>query len=405
MRKDKWSTIRDFIVKNCKIVFPVLVIVVVAVTVVIALNADKTRREAENPPEDSSVQESQTAEIEPVTEEVPLTSNEDSEIYTLITTYYNAMGLGDTETMLSVCDEISENDLLYYEELSKYIDHYADLEIYSKKGPAEGSVVAYVYFKMGIVNYEEVPGYETLYICRNEDGQLYIKNVNNFTDEEREYIKAVNEQVDVVEFNNRVNVEYNELMSANPELFEYLGLLGSQVQVSVGEILAARNAENTPNEDENNEEQGDGNEGELQTPAEDNPVESGPQYATATTTVNVRSSDSEQADKLGKVTNGTRVQVQEVRVNGWTKIVYEGKDGYIKSEFLQMEEDASGLETIGTVTATTNINVRSAASETSERLGMLAGGESLDLIANEDGWCKVKYNGQVGYVKADYVTQ
>jgi uncharacterized protein YgiM (DUF1202 family) len=80
----------------------------------------------------------------------------------------------------------------------------------------------------------------------------------------------------------------------------------------------------------------------------------------------VRSSDSEQADKLGKVVGGTKVQVQEVRVNGWTKIVYEGGDGYIKSEYLQMEESAEGLETIGTVTANTNINVRSAASEEAE---------------------------------------
>lgn len=404
MRKEKWNTIRDFIVKNCKIVFPVLLIAVVAVTVVIALNGVRSKQEGESLSEEGSVQESQAASSEPVAEEVPLSPNEDNDIYTLVSTYYNAMGQGDTETMLSVCDEISENDLLYYEELSKYIDHYADLEIYTKQGPAEGSVVAYVYFKMGIVNYQEVPGYETLYICRSEDGQLYIKNVNNFTEEEREYIKAVNEQVDVVEFNNRVNVEYNELMTANPELFEYLGLLGSQVQVSVGEILAARNAESAQSEEDQDitDQAGDGQE---DTPVEETPVESGPQYATATTTVNVRSSDSEQADKLGKVSGGTRVEVQEVRVNGWTKIVFEGKDGYIKSEFLQMEESADGLETIGTVTATTNINVRSAASETADRLGMLAGGESLELIANENGWCKVKYNGQVGYVKADYVTQ
>lgn len=403
MPKDKWSAIRDLIVRNCKIVFPVLVIAVAAVTVVIALNADKARKEAENLAEESSEQESQMAEIEQVVEEVPLSVNEDSEVYTLIETYYNAMGEGDTATMLSLCDEISENDLLYYSELSKYIDHYASLEVYSKQGPIEGSVIAYVYFKMGIVNYDEVPGYETLYICRDDDGQLYIKNENNFTDEEREYIKAVNEQVDVVEFNNRVNVEYNELMSANPELLEYLGLLGTQVQASVGEILAARNTESTETGDEDSEEQT--GEGQEQTSEAETSADSEPQYATATTTVNVRSSDSEQADKLGKVSGGTRVQVQEVRVNGWTKIVYEGKDGYIKSEYLQLEESASGLEVIGTVTATTNINVRSAASETAERLGMLAGGESLDLLANEDGWCKVNYNGQVGYVKADYVTQ
>lgn len=51
----------------------------------------------------------------------------------------------------------------------------------------------------------------------------------------------------------------------------------------------------------------------------------GPQYVTTTTTVNVRSSDSEQADKLGKVSGGTKLQVLEQRPNGWTKVDYEGK--------------------------------------------------------------------------------
>ena len=55
--------------------------------------------------------------------------------------------------------------------------------------------------------------------------------------------------------------------------------------------------------------------------------------------------------------------------------------------------------------ANTNINIRSAAGETADRLGMLAAGESLELIAVEGDWCKVKYNGQVAYVKAEFVTQ
>ena len=92
-------------------------------------------------------------------------------------------------------------------------------------------------------------------------------------------------------------------------------------------------------------------------------------------------------------------------MNGWTKIVYDGKDGYIKSEYLQMQESAAGAEVIGTVTASTNINVRASASETADRLGVLAGGETVDLLENLDGWCKVKYNNQVGYVKAEYVQQ
>lgn len=405
MRKDKWSTIRDFIVRNCKIVFPVILVAVVAFTVVVALNANKAKAEEESRPEESSSGgESQQAQIDPTKEQVPLTVNEDQEVYALVSGYYGARGTGDMEAMRAAYDEIGENDLLYYAELAKYIDHYAELEVYSKQGPVEGSVIAYVYFKMGIINYEEVPGYETLYINRNENGALYIKNENNFTQEENAFITAVNGQVDVVDFNNRVNTEYNEVVGSNSELLEYLGLLNDQVQTAVGVQIAARNAEQTPPESvEEGDEQPQ--EGQETPPVTEPPAESGPQYATATTTVNVRSSDSEQADKLGKVSGGTRVEVQEVRVNGWTKIVFEGKDGYIKSQYLQMEESAGGVEAIGTVTAVSAVNVRSAADETSSRLGVLPMGESLDLLGNEGDWCKVRYNGQVGYVKAEFVTQ
>ena len=57
------------------------------------------------------------------------------------------------------------------------------------------------------------------------------------------------------------------------------------------------------------------------------------------------------------------------------------------------------------MTATANINIRAAAGSGGERLGLLSEGQTLDLLAVEDGWCKVVYNGQVAYVSADYVTQ
>ena len=63
------------------------------------------------------------------------------------------------------------------------------------------------------------------------------------------------------------------------------------------------------------------------------------------------------------------------------------------------------MEVIGTVTATTNVRARAAASLEAESLGILSGGESLELYAIENGWCKVNYNGRVAYVKEEFVTQ
>lgn len=410
MWKDKIKVLVDYIVKHGKILFPVLVIAAVALTVSIALtasNADKLAKETAEASTESSTEETAAPET---AEEIPMVLNEDSAITTLITSFYNAMALGDEETLNSVCDEISTADMLQYLEKSKYIEMYPALEIYTKPGYEEGSTIAFVYYRVVFSGHEEeVPGYSAYYICTNEQGERYI-NRGEISEEANEYIGSIMSQDDVVEFNNRVNVEYNNLMSEHPEILTYLSEMDTQVSAAVGTKLANLNAD-TPQESDGTDAEGEaqntengGNAAEgAEQAADETPAENVVQYATATTTVNVRSSDSEQADKLGKVSGGTKLQVLEQKVNGWSKVLYEGKEGFIKSEFLQLTESADGAESIGTVTATTNINVRASASEDAERLGVLAGGESVDLLANENGWCKINYNGKIGYVKADYV--
>lgn len=402
MWKEKIHSIGNYIIKHNKVVLPAVVVVAVAITVSVSLSLSNRHKEAQQEAEIASAA-SETA-TETATEEVPLVANEEGAIYTLIATYYNAMATGDEETLRSVCDEISDKDMYRYVELSQYIDYYPTLEIYTKTGPEEGSVIAYVYYKISFVGHEEeVPGYQALYICTNDQGGLYIKRGEN-SEEVNEYIKTVSTQDDVVEFNNKITVEYNELMVDHPEVLQYISELDSQVSIAVGEKLANQVAAETQVAEAGTEEGStDGQDTQTENGEQQEAEDQGPQYVTTTTTVNVRSSDSEQADKLGKVSGGTKLQVLEQRPNGWTKVDYEGKEGYIKTEFLQPAESAAGTETIGTVTATTNINVRASASETADRLGVLSGGDSAELVGTEGDWSKIKYNGQIGYVKSEYV--
>lgn len=402
MWKEKIHSIGNYIIKHNKVVLPAVVVVAVAITVSVSLSLSNRHKEAQQEAEIASAA-SETA-TETATEEVPLVANEEGAIYTLIATYYNAMATGDEETLRSVCDEISDKDMYRYVELSQYIDYYPTLEIYTKTGPEEGSVIAYVYYKISFVGHEEeVPGYQALYICTNDQGGLYIKRGEN-SEEVNEYIKTVSTQDDVVEFNNKITVEYNELMVDHPEVLQYISELDSQVSIAVGEKLANQVAGETQVAEAGTEEGStDGQDTQSENGEQKEAEDQGPQYVTTTTTVNVRSSDSEQADKLGKVSGGTKLQVLEQRPNGWTKVDYEGKEGYIKTEFLQLAESAAETETIGTVTATTNINVRASASETADRLGVLSGGDSAELVGTEGDWSKIKYNGQIGYVKSEYV--
>ena len=404
MWKEKIHSIGNYIIKHNKIVLPAVVVVAVAVTVSVSLSMNNSHKEAQQQAEAESALAASQTETETATQEVPLVANEEGDIYSLVATYYNAMATGDESTLRTVCDEISDKDMYRYVELAQYIDYYPTLEIYTKTGPEDGSVIAYVYYKIKFVGHdEEVPGYQALYICTNDQGELYIKRGEN-SEEVNDYIKTVSTQDDVVEFNNKITVEYNELMVDHPEVLQYISELDSQVSIAVGEKLANQVAGDSQNTEGENTEGTTDDGQETSTEGGDQPAEEqGPQYVTTTTTVNVRSSDSEQADKLGKVSGGTKLQLLEQRPNGWTKVDYEGKEGYIKSEFLQTVESAAGAETIGTVTATTNINVRASASETADRLGVLSGGDSADLIGTEGDWSKIKYNGQIGYVKSEYV--
>ena len=170
MWKEKLHFLGNYIIKHSKVVLPAVVVVAVAVTVSVSLSMNNRHREEQQNAESAAAASSEIA-TEPTTEDVSLVANEEGAVYTLVATYYNAMATGDETTLRSVCDEISDKDMYRYLELAQYIDYYPTLEIYTKTGPEEGSVIAYVYYKIAFVGHEEeVPGYQALYICTNDQG-------------------------------------------------------------------------------------------------------------------------------------------------------------------------------------------------------------------------------------------
>ena len=238
-----------------------------------------------------------------------------------------------------------------------------------------------------------------------------------------------------MDLNNQVAVEYNEQLEGDDELKAFLADLEKRIDASVGEALAkaemeaqaAAEAEAALAAADSTEEETEGQEPVIK-------------RVRATDVVNIRSSDSETADKKGKAQIGDEFTLLEEKGNGWSRISFEGSEGYIKSEFLQTvsEEpvDAGGeapdIETASaaasdegetseaagdtagqaaasaaggqTVTVIENVNVRKSASENGERLGLVYIGEKLELVMKQaDGWTKIKYKGETAYVKSDYV--
>ncbi len=459
MWKDKLKTVQSFMVKHCMVVFPFVVIVAVAATVAIALGADN--------PDESEIEELLAAEshVETTEETVPeaphipdaeeieanpqdyqLTVSEDPALRTLLETYYGSLASGDVETIQTLSNFVKDTEVVRIQELSKYISSYSVLEIYTKPGPVENSWIAYVYTKVKFNGHEEeVPGYSTFYVCADENGQLYFNDGKN-EEEVLEYIRTVNLMQDVVDLNNRVTAEYNELMKSEKQIFDYIVELQREVGIAAGEAIASRvSGENGAGEGENADEgspeglsegtdEGSGD-GEPAQPADSSSV-SNSQNAdltgTATTTVNVRVSDSEQADKMGKLSAGQQVKVLEQMINGWTKVIYDGQEGYVKSEYLLVTGgeggSADGSASDGqspandtssadgssatpsdsgtatrTAVATTNVNIRATASEKAERLGKVVGGDQVEVLSESGEWSQIRYKDIVGYVKSEYL--
>ncbi len=411
MIKKIWNTVYDFVWKNSKWMLPVLLIAVVAIVVAVALSIKDAKEQKDAMLDESEISQISSEAIPTATpdmSQVPLTENTNAELHTLICTYYNAYASGDVEAIKNISNYMDDMDAITIPEMSVYVESYPELYIYTKQGPVEESFLAYVYFKMKVTGFEEtVSGMETFYVCTRDDGSLYL-NRGGASEEELEYIQNVSLQEDVVELYNRVTVECSDTFANNADLYYYIKEVVNEVQKNTGEQLAAdiSGGNNTTNGDEGQDPVVDTGAPETTgTPGEGTEMNTydGPIYAKATTTVNVRSSDSEQADKVDKITAGTKVEVLEQRVNGWTKVKVNGSEGYIKSEFLTVITTVNSGDSIGQVTATENVRVRAAASETADRIGMLTGGTTVELLERLDGWCKINYNGQVGYVKSDYL--
>ncbi|MES9693828.1 SH3 domain-containing protein [Bacillus toyonensis] len=135
------------------------------------------------------------------------------------------------------------------------------------------------------------------------------------------------------------------------------------------------------------------------------------------TRLNVRNSPTLGSSMIGYVQKNEKVTVLG-KANGWAKIEYKGKEGYVSLEFLKFGDaiqtpDTSGqkqlqptikngAQEVGTINAT-SLRVRSAANTSSSVLGNLKNGEKVTVLGKANGWAKISYQGKEGYVSLEFV--
>jgi uncharacterized protein YgiM (DUF1202 family) len=441
--KDVVELVKD----NKRIIITVLAFIVLLVTAVtVSSKIAKRSKEAVNVLTEES---SEVTEEYAITDEA-LKKDAYPEVNNLMKKYYAAMADGDIEAIESLRSGLDDKEKIVIQKKSEYVESYPNIICYTKPGPIDKSYLAFVHYEVKLKEFEElVPGMNVWYVCADESGRYYI-NEDPQDDKIIEYCKIVSVQDDVQDLSNTVNVKYNEIMEANTELAKFMDELGVQMKVDVGEELAKAEL---PEQEST--------EAESETESETEESEEVVKTVKAITVVNVRASDSEKADKVGKAEVGQEFTLLEEKANGWSKIQYEDKEAFIKSEFLEPaatevaeatednddnaaddnngnnndnntkstdnktdtadstkktdssssssssstnSEAAKNSPSSGTGTATDTVKVREKPSTDSNKLGVVYGGEKLEIVEKQsDGWTKVKYKNSVGYVKSEYL--
>lgn len=408
---------------NKKYLMPVVFALAVVLTVVIALSANKRSQEQAITGGEADIASS--VEIP----ELKMEENAYPEVNALIQEYYNASANGDSEVITSIYKGLEETELLKAVAAADYIEEFQNIKVYTKPGPVAGSFVAYVYNEVKLYNYPKaVPGLESMYICTDEDGKLYI-NGDVANANEIEYLRQVNVQADVIDLNNEVATAYNDMVNSDEELAELLTKMRAGLQVSVGESLASSEATSAAAEESSADEAATAATSEAETQTVTTHT------IRATDVVNIRSSDSETADIISKTAKGDEYKQLEALANGWSKIEYNGGVAYVKTEFFEVvgeetvevenetqtetenteetstttgAENNNGVKPTdtGKMTVSDTVRLRESQSTDSEVLVMIYSGSTVNVIEQyANGWAKVEYDKKKGYIKSEFLSK
>ena len=373
---------------------------------------------------DSDVVVNATESTQATEEAYQVDANEN--INTLITQYYTAYAAGDITTLSSIATPISANEQSYIGLFSQYVDEYQNIKCYTKTGLDANSYLVSVSMEIKFTGVDTTaPGLDFFYVRTNDDGTLYIDNLYsqyNLANQENALDTSVQSLIgqfesesDVVELQSEVQTRYDEALAADENLANMIQTtIPAAIKDWVSQMAAQAATEQTEAAEATEQP-------ETEQPQETEQQEEIIQQTDTLATkdrVNVRAAADVESEKLGTVDQGT-VVTRTAIAGDWSVIDYNGTAGYVKNEFLTYDlpdttadsnsdssadnSDSTNAASIaeGTVIMLQNTtNIRSGMSEDSSKVGTAYAGEKVTVVMSyAEGWTKVKWNGETGYIK------
>ena len=424
------SVAKPFIIQNKVMIISALSVIVIGIVLIVVFWAKFNNDAAPGTITQTKVIDN-TEAVEDVAEVVNRTVEDVPELLlevdayedvnTFVSEYYKCLSVGDIDKLNSMMDFFDDTEKIKIQKRSGYIENYNNIKVYTKLGVEADSYIVYSYYELKFKDIETpAPGLDAYYIYKNDAGDYKIAN-EIIDDSITKYIQEANKQDDVVDLFNKSSVTYNEIISKDLELAEFLNELPVRLKTEIGEEIAAVEVAHNVEE-------------AVAAELASEEVEASKGKATevtATTKVNVRVSDSLEADRVGQAMSGETFECLEVKGNGWCKILFEDKEGYIKVDYVEIkyedveseesetdevnedidtdtneevdaETTTSEISDSKTAKANTAINIRKEASAESDRVGSAYQGEEFDIIENlSNGWSKIKYNGGEAFIKSE----
>lgn len=398
------------------IIIGAVVIIVAVCLLVFGVRRVMERRDAENSEQPLSSQEYERDENEQVNE--------------LVTAYYGCYADGDTDSILEYAYPMSDSEKSYIQMYAGYVEEYQDIVCYTKTGAEDGSYIVSASFN---VKYQDVdtvaPGLDFFYVRTDENGSLYIDNVYspfNLLHQEYSLDQAIVQLIqeyesgeDVISLQAGIQTSYEQALEKDPALrtmveetlanaintwnTEHEAAMQQQEEAAQQQIQQEQQAQEQQQQAQEQQQQI-----QEQQPQTDTVTETENRaWVYVNDTVNIRQEPNESSAVLASATRGSQVRQIATTSNGWVRVRTGDVEGYIKAEYISTEAASStssggSISDGQTIRLTSSVNIRSAMSESSSRVGLAYAGESVTVVQSYgEGWCRVNWNGQTGYVRTD----
>lgn len=355
--------LKDFIIKYKRYIGAAVIFVVL---VLILVNCTGPKNGNSDTQAGTEINETQATEYQL---EGKLKKDADPELVELIKNYYTAYAAGDMESLEPLAQPLSDNEKSYIGTFSDYYESFDNIVCYSMPGATDDSYLVSVCYDLKFYEVDTpAPGMDFFYVERDGKGNLYINNVYstynfNFLDEELDanlYSLILNYEKsdDVVALQKQVQAKYDEAVASDEKLANMVGgTLRSAMTKWRDSVAATQDTEDATDV----------------TPATTEEIQK---------TEKTESKDDSKKD---------------------SKDDTEAKDDTKKDDTKTDDSKSDTKKKSGTVKTKDICRVRAKASTDSEMIGTVNKGVKLKKIGTKGDWTKVKFQGQTGYIKTEFL--